>query len=631
MANITPTPEWSDVYQLATTDDVLAGPEGLANIQAKQMANRTEFLKSFTATPYDPKEDYPVGKEVFLYNGDIVKNILEGNPYDPNINLTGWVGTGLKAPFDVLRQSISRSIFDHSQDYVNVLDYGAINDGAHHSLQEWVDSGKFSGLESIQEVFPFAQSLSDCINTTVFHHVINLKKIGYAPKGAYAFIKGKSVHTPHSGSPNRIDSGGGIIGDGCLTMFTQLGSTVPSDDEDTRNNEAIFSIHGAYSVFRDFTINASCIGFYLGQDLTKAELSAAYLNSFDNIQIRNTGAGVFSESSFGNHYNRFNNIHFIQNRIDCRMVNSSRSVGLANNNRNQFTNIRSNRSIVGLWCSAGDTNRFDKWDGEGCGTAPNSNPFNSFPVTDLPGGLTTAVHVLDGIGQLNKVSNSQMEACEVELYSDNYANSFMMNGYHENEANGTKVYMPTPPAVFISAHTTWIPFIKAVSNINLNAFPSKTNFATILTGSSVLNDTGTDDLTNRSFAGTSYKRERIFELKAAAASSIVPVTLWADVDPNSAASIEVIVTGRSSASNLSFSSRFLVTALRSNTRSLTRYFLVSEGALRATGQGVGDSSSVITGTLTNGGSSTRELILNLGVPAYAISDLTVWVNSVIAK
>lgn len=45
MANITPTPEWSDIYQLEKTDDVLAGPEGLANIQARQLANRTEFLE----------------------------------------------------------------------------------------------------------------------------------------------------------------------------------------------------------------------------------------------------------------------------------------------------------------------------------------------------------------------------------------------------------------------------------------------------------------------------------------------------------------------------------------------------------------------------------------------------------
>lgn len=45
MANITPTPEWSGVYQLETTDDVLAGPDGLANAQAQHLANRTELLK----------------------------------------------------------------------------------------------------------------------------------------------------------------------------------------------------------------------------------------------------------------------------------------------------------------------------------------------------------------------------------------------------------------------------------------------------------------------------------------------------------------------------------------------------------------------------------------------------------
>jgi hypothetical protein len=35
-----------DIYQLEQTDLVLAGPNGIANQQAKELANRTSYLKS---------------------------------------------------------------------------------------------------------------------------------------------------------------------------------------------------------------------------------------------------------------------------------------------------------------------------------------------------------------------------------------------------------------------------------------------------------------------------------------------------------------------------------------------------------------------------------------------------------
>ncbi|MGL5632241.1 MAG: phage tail protein, partial [Azovibrio sp.] len=46
MANLTETPAWvNGIYQLETSDPVLGGPEGIDNLQAKQLANRTGFLK----------------------------------------------------------------------------------------------------------------------------------------------------------------------------------------------------------------------------------------------------------------------------------------------------------------------------------------------------------------------------------------------------------------------------------------------------------------------------------------------------------------------------------------------------------------------------------------------------------
>ncbi len=46
MANVTENPVWeSGIYQIETTDPVLGGANGIANVQAKQLANRTRYLK----------------------------------------------------------------------------------------------------------------------------------------------------------------------------------------------------------------------------------------------------------------------------------------------------------------------------------------------------------------------------------------------------------------------------------------------------------------------------------------------------------------------------------------------------------------------------------------------------------
>jgi len=47
MANVTESQEWEEgVYQIETTDAILGGAGGTANVQAKQLANRTKYLKA---------------------------------------------------------------------------------------------------------------------------------------------------------------------------------------------------------------------------------------------------------------------------------------------------------------------------------------------------------------------------------------------------------------------------------------------------------------------------------------------------------------------------------------------------------------------------------------------------------
>lgn len=47
MANLSELSQWVDgIHQLETTDEAIGGPDGMANLQAKQLANRTQFLKA---------------------------------------------------------------------------------------------------------------------------------------------------------------------------------------------------------------------------------------------------------------------------------------------------------------------------------------------------------------------------------------------------------------------------------------------------------------------------------------------------------------------------------------------------------------------------------------------------------
>lgn len=49
MTNLTETPDYSPgIYQLELTDPVVGGPEGISNRQAKELANRTAYLKQHT-------------------------------------------------------------------------------------------------------------------------------------------------------------------------------------------------------------------------------------------------------------------------------------------------------------------------------------------------------------------------------------------------------------------------------------------------------------------------------------------------------------------------------------------------------------------------------------------------------
>lgn len=54
MSSIDESPKWEDtIYQIARDDEVSGGREGIANIQARQLANRLLFLRDMSNEQYD--------------------------------------------------------------------------------------------------------------------------------------------------------------------------------------------------------------------------------------------------------------------------------------------------------------------------------------------------------------------------------------------------------------------------------------------------------------------------------------------------------------------------------------------------------------------------------------------------
>lgn len=513
---------------------------------------------------------------------------------------------------------------DKNAETVSVKDFGAIGDGALHKLSE-----RYNTLEAAKAVYPFITTLNQSLDYAATQAALNTGKRVFIPAGKYVFSD--AAKFVHSGSPYTLDSGQYIYGEGIKTVVTR-GNTIDiaSTDDETCSKQAVFAIHGSNNQIERMRIEDGAVGIYIGQDYAQLANSSCSHNTFRKLFIRNCGTGIVSACAQGNHYNEYSGIHFFQNQIDMRLKNGSRWTGSSNNNRNTFFKIRSARSWVGLWIESGDTNHITAWHGETCKTNPQGNRYAA-PV-GLPGGLTTCVHIIGG--QLNRFTGCQMEDCEVELYNNGYENSFIGNGYHEGVADGTQVIMAQPAGMFISPKTLYTGGFAKIFNPNPLAFPGLSAGAPTFTGKTL--KCWNEEVEHKNPVHTlgTYKNEILYELGAQAALANVPVTIWTDGDSKSAALIKVRVVAQSLDGILSFTAEFTANAYRTSTKGLSRYYLMTNAASVATGIGVGsttDTPKLITATLANGGTSTRDLILTLSLPNYAMSAISVHTERLVTK
>ena len=102
---------------------------------------------------------------------------------------------------------------------VNVKQYGAIGDGTLHTVQEWINTGKYSSLSEIKNDYPSVTSLTDSIDAAALQKAIsqNLNSEVFIPSGTYLIDKTIYVTTP-------------IVGDGPLSGWRSAPfSNIPDD------------------------------------------------------------------------------------------------------------------------------------------------------------------------------------------------------------------------------------------------------------------------------------------------------------------------------------------------------------------------------------------------------------------
>lgn len=143
MGAITESSLWSSpVYLLETTDVNLAGPEGVLNTQAKQLANRTKYLKDAidrVGIPGDPIDPQYRGINAIIDNvvfangvsyGDAVYITEEGTFAKALADLTDYIGIAdITASRVILLGVVSRTVEGAQPGdliYVSEIDYGEL-------------------------------------------------------------------------------------------------------------------------------------------------------------------------------------------------------------------------------------------------------------------------------------------------------------------------------------------------------------------------------------------------------------------------------------------------------------------------------------------------------------------------
>lgn len=602
---------------------------------------------------------YPLHAEIMLANGDIVKSTVANNVINPNLDMTGWelANNSLSTAFTTLNKTIKRVIADRFLERVSVKDFGAIADGTLHTLQEWVDSGKFSNLTAIQMVMPFVTSLTQSIDWAVVQYCVNNSYNVFMPAGNYEFsnvVRGRHNVTPRN--IGELSNSVIIFGDGVKTkvsrndmrpatriMNTEGTSTTQGSDS-ANLNEACFSIHSPYTQIKSMSFGKSAVGIFLGQSsevpLNDSNLSSVAYSELESLSFENCGTAILMLATGGNHYVNFKNIHFTGCQIDLHQRGSfwwniTKGRGDANNNRNTFTNMRSDRSRIGFWTECGDSNNLISWRGE---SMPSSG--NPFVLPEgLPADLTTnTLFVFTGSNQLNTVSFAFAENVAQHLYNNGYENSFVSTGLDESH-----IILKQKPAEWKGRYASISRGIAIADNV-FPAFPDIPIAGALYLGSNIANGSSISNgvrVVSKDFwrqAKTnlrgSFTREFEIETGAIIANTDTAFTIWGNFDTSASGMVEIDIVGRCDVAGQTstYVYKGLANVYKASTRVPSRYFIQQILASRATGQGFGDISEAaqIKVSLQINPSVGQELQVVINSPRD-LTSATIFINQKVMK
>jgi hypothetical protein len=202
MTDILPPAGWPNVRQLETNEFASGGANGNMNEQAKSLAARSELLKQYVALPYESKTSgYALNERVQLATGDIVRSTIPSNVNNPNVDMTGWVkvNDASQLKYSLLKNKITRSIYEKLYETWSIKDFGAIGDGTLHTVQEWITAGKFANLAAVQAVFPFVTATTDSIDWVALQGAIKSLPLNTASTGILTpkgFANGGCIYIP---------------------------------------------------------------------------------------------------------------------------------------------------------------------------------------------------------------------------------------------------------------------------------------------------------------------------------------------------------------------------------------------------------------------------------------------------
>lgn len=119
---------------------------------------------------YEKPLGYELNDRVMLANGEVVKNTVENNTKNPNVDMTGWV-----------KPNSAGQIFDasgKSQQVINdrieiIRDSAVILDSYKPAYSTEKLSNRFSTLAEAKAVYPSARALTDYVDLTVLQQAIN--------------------------------------------------------------------------------------------------------------------------------------------------------------------------------------------------------------------------------------------------------------------------------------------------------------------------------------------------------------------------------------------------------------------------------------------------------------------------